>query len=427
MWTIGYVARMPRLVAPSVAIGVLLIVCLLVGGFVCGRYTLRGWRGGAWVGLLSSLINLLVLASLVSGHEPNTIRPSALWWLPGSLLAGVVLGALGAAVGNLIPSGVQRPNWPAGLARVTAAATLLLLVAGGIVTSTDSGLAVIDWPNSYGYNMFLYPLAKMTGGIYFEHSHRLLGALVGLTTLVFAVHLQFVEPRRWVRRLALAALALVIAQGVLGGLRVTGRPTLSADPGAMRPNIVFAMIHAVLGQVFFGLLVALNVFLAATWQRPAEPLRRPTAATDHLLTVLLVAAILVQLVFGAVLRHVAGGLTLHIVMAMGVLLLAVLCGARAWAWHRERPPLNRLGPTMVFLTIWQVVLGMLAMTATGVIGMKLLSGPPEVILPTVHQVIGAILLAHAVRMMLWTRLLVRPGQVLPEAPPIPDGAVHDAA
>jgi hypothetical protein len=145
------------------------------------------------------------------------------------------------------------------------------------------------------------------------------------------------------------------------------------------------------------------------------------------LTKLLVAAMLVQLVFGAVLRHVSGGLTLHIFMAMGVLLLAVLCGARAWAWHRERPPLNRLGPTMVFLTIWQVILGMLAMTATGIIGMKMISGPPEVILPTVHQMIGAILLAHAVRMMLWTRRLIQPGEALPELPAVGDPALHDAA
>ena len=71
-------------------------------------------------------------------------------------------------------------------ANVTVAATFLLVVAGGLVTSNEAGLAVVDWPNSFGYNMFLYPLAKMTGGIYYEHAHRLYGSLVGLTTIVLA-------------------------------------------------------------------------------------------------------------------------------------------------------------------------------------------------------------------------------------------------
>ena len=88
------------------------------------------------------------------------------------------------------------------------------------MTSAEAGLAVADWPTSFGYNMFLYPFSRMTGGIYYEHAHRLLGALVGLTTLVLALFLQRVETRRWVRRLGWAALLMVVVQGVLGGLRV---------------------------------------------------------------------------------------------------------------------------------------------------------------------------------------------------------------
>ena len=103
----------------------------------------------------------------------------------------------------------------AGTAWLTAAAGFLLVIAGGLVTSTGSGLAVPDWPLSYGT---LFP--PMVGGIRFEHSHRVIAATVGLMTLVLTLWVLFADRRRWVRRLAIAALALVVLQGLLGGLTV---------------------------------------------------------------------------------------------------------------------------------------------------------------------------------------------------------------
>ena len=85
--------------------------------------------------------------------------------------------------------------------RFVAAASLLLIVAGGLVTSTGSGLAVPDWPNTYGTFMFAFPLSKMVGGIFYEHGHRLIASIVGLLTIGLAVWLARIEPRRWVRRL----------------------------------------------------------------------------------------------------------------------------------------------------------------------------------------------------------------------------------
>ena len=82
---------------------------------------------------------------------------------------------------------------------LVAAATFILLMAGGLVTSNRAGMAVPDWPATFGSNMFLYPLSKMTGGIYFEHTHRLLGTFVGLAAITLAVFLQIVERRGWVR------------------------------------------------------------------------------------------------------------------------------------------------------------------------------------------------------------------------------------
>jgi len=101
-----------------------------------------------------------------------------------------------------------------------AATSLLLIAAGGLVTSTGSGLAVPDWPSTYGHFMYSFPLSMMVGGILYEHGHRLIASTVGLMTIVLALWLTWVEPRRWVRRLGWIALLVVITQGVLGGLTV---------------------------------------------------------------------------------------------------------------------------------------------------------------------------------------------------------------
>ncbi|MBM4296282.1 MAG: cytochrome oxidase assembly protein, partial [Deltaproteobacteria bacterium] len=111
-------------------------------------------------------------------------------------------------------------NWPHRLAVILACATFPLLFIGGLVTSLGVGLAVPDWPTTFGYNMILYPWSKMVGGIFYEHSHRLVASTVGLLTIALALIFWFYEPRRWLRWLGAAALALVIVQGVLGGLRV---------------------------------------------------------------------------------------------------------------------------------------------------------------------------------------------------------------
>src|SRR5512147_2776888 len=100
--------------------------------------------------------------------------------------------------------------------RVVVAATLLLIFAGGMVTSTGSGLSVPDWPNTYGWFMWTFPLEKMVGGIFYEHTHRLIASTVGFLILVLAFWLWRAEPRAWVRRLGYFALGAVITQGVLG-------------------------------------------------------------------------------------------------------------------------------------------------------------------------------------------------------------------
>ena len=145
--------------------------------------------------------------------------------------------------------------WLHRIARFTAGATFLLIVIGGIVTGTESGLAVPDWPTTFGYNMFLYPLSEMVGGILYEHSHRLMGSLVGLLTVGLFIFLLVRDSRKWLKWLGLAALVAVIVQGVLGGLRVT------------QINRNFAIVHACLAQAFFALLCGIAWFTSRDWQQ----------------------------------------------------------------------------------------------------------------------------------------------------------------
>jgi len=179
----------------------------------------------------------------------------------------------------------------------TAAATWVLIWIGGLVTSHGVGMSVPDWPTTYGYNMFAFPPSKWVGGIFYEHSHRLVASGVGLLTLILAGWLWVKEERRWMRWLGVLALALVIAQGVLGGLRVT----LYKDE--------LGIFHATLAQLFLLLVSGMAFALTGGWRRLAaagpsvrfHPWFRPA---------LLGAVVLVgcQLVLGASMRHQHAGL-----------------------------------------------------------------------------------------------------------------------
>ena len=172
---------------------------------------------------------------------------------------------------------------------LVACATFFLIIAGANVTSHDAGLAVPDWPLSFGK---VFP--RMVGNVFWEHGHRMIATAVGLLTIALAVYLQFREPRAWVKRLGWIALAAVIAQGLLGGLTVK----------LLLPLAVSAA-HATLAQLFFLITVSLAVFTSPSWMSPPSPERSVENASLRPLSVLALAVILVQLVLGATLRHSA--------------------------------------------------------------------------------------------------------------------------
>lgn len=432
MWTAGYFCRLLGGPAfPTPLLLALLLTGLLAGGYLAGRCTQRGVAGGARTGLLAGAINLLLVASLITGQTPRDIRLAALLWIPGTLAVSAALGALGAAAGRARrPAAAGEPNWSGWLAGAAAGATAVLLAAGGLVTAFDAGLAVPDWPNTEGFNMFLYPLARMTGGVYLEHSHRLLGSLVGLTTLTLAVHIHRSPAGRRLKALAWLALAGVIVQGILGGLRVTGTFTLSTDPQATRPSVVLAIVHGVFGQLVFAALAAVAAGRSRRFQQARPPARHASAGTDRVLGIALLVLLVVQLALGALVRHFTwalhtlpyglaappdhlveiGGraLSVHITVAVLVALAAVGAGARAWGLYEHHPPLPRLGLVLLALTGLQLALGVAALIVTGD---DAPSRPPRALdaaITTAHQVVGAALLAAAVLLVLWNRRLLAP-------------------
>src|ERR1035438_3741163 len=151
-------------------------------------------------------------------------------------------------------SSARSTTWVNRFAWLTSVATLFLICSGGMVTSKRVGISVPDWPTAFGYNMFLFPVSKWVGGIFFEHTHRLIASTVGFMTIILAVWLRLTEDRRWVRNLGYLALVAVILQGVLGGLRVT---MLKDEIG---------IFHACLAQAFLGLLVVIALATTKFWQ-----------------------------------------------------------------------------------------------------------------------------------------------------------------
>ena len=270
---------------------------------------------------------------------------------------------------------------------LTAVSTLALIVAGGLVTSTESGLSVPDWPLSYGKLM-----PPMVGGVFYEHGHRMVATAVGILTVILTVWLARSESRRWVRRLGLLAVVAVVAQGVLGGLTVL----------FLLPTPV-SVAHACLAQAFLCLVVTIAVVTSPDWQPAAG---RASAASR--LASWAAGAVFVQLVVGAVMRHTKAGLAIpdfplslgRVVPPIDSFPVAIAFAHRAWALvvaglvfaaalAAARSGFKRAGFFLASLVLVQIALG----AAT------VLSGK-SVAITTAHVATGALLLGSAVALSL---------------------------
>jgi len=286
-------------------------------------------------------------------------------------------------------------------ALLTAASTAVLIFAGGLVTSTGSGLSVPDWPNTYGWFMFSFPVENWVGGIFYEHSHRLIASTVGFLILTLAVWLWRAESRAWVRRLGYIALGAVITQGVLGGITVLW---YLPDP--------ISIAHASLAEIVFCLTTTIALVTSPGWRRGYRrrgfsPAGAATAAPDEdrtlqRLAIATLAVVYTQIVIGATMRHTDAGLAIpdfpwafghlvpdhwdpkiaiHFAHRVGALVATTMILAttgHVFAQQRHRPELLRPSLLLLILVTLQITLGALTV----------LSGK-QYIINSFHVVTGA--------------------------------------
>ncbi|GIW39756.1 MAG: hypothetical protein KatS3mg076_0333 [Candidatus Binatia bacterium] len=280
------------------------------------------------------------------------------------------------------------------LAATTAAGTAVLIFVGGLVTSTGSGLAVPDWPLSFGT---LFP--PMEGGVLYEHGHRMVAGVILLLTLALAVTVQLRDPRRAVRRLAWGAVAVVLLQALLGGATVL-----------LRLPLAVSVFHACLAQIFLCLVVTLAVVTSPNWPGLARPVPRSPLLFLSGATVTLVFG---QLVLGALVRHMGAGLAipdfplsfgrwippvfpepvlvhfLHRLGAVAVTLAVVLTAAQALRLRALAPRVARAALVLVSLVAGQLALGAAIVWSR------------RAVLPTTaHVLLGALVLATSVVLVL---------------------------
>jgi len=204
---------------------------------------------------------------------------------------------------------------------------------------------VPDWPTTFQENMFRYDFWNAPFGVRVEHFHRLYGAAVGMASIVLAGCLLAFEPRRWMKGLGVLALAAVIGQGVLGGLRVT------------RVSTLLAAVHGCTGQAFFGLLIAFCVFTGRDWNASTGRAVDPDRLRGR--CALALALVYAQILVGGWLRHLAtpSALWLHSALAAGVLLYSAWLVTRIHAWRAEAPRLAGPARLVMAAVTVQVLLG----------------------------------------------------------------------
>jgi heme a synthase len=279
----------------------------------------------------------------------------------------------------------------------TACCTAFLIFVGGLVTSTESGLAVPDWPLSYG---MLFP--PMVGGIFYEHGHRMVASFVGFLTIVLAIWTWLKEERPWVRWLSVAALGAVVVQGVLGGVTVL----------FLLPTPI-SMTHACLAQTFFCLVVSIALFTSPGWKRGLPAINSDDSVPLHILCAATASAVYVQLILGALMRHTKSGLAIpdfplafgrivppltsekvlihfaHRIGAVVVTIMIVWTFSRIARSYSAYPLLFRPALAMLVLVFCQITLGALTVWTS-----------KAVIPTTAHVATGALVLGTSVLLTL---------------------------
>jgi cytochrome c oxidase assembly protein subunit 15 len=273
--------------------------------------------------------------------------------------------------------------------------TLLLVVAGGLVTSRDAGLSVPDWPLSYGKLM-----PPMEGGILYEHGHRMVATTVGMFTIVSLIWLLRVETRKWMKWLGVVALIAVIAQGVLGGLTV-----LYLLPWWISSS------HASLAQLFFSTTVAIALFTSRAWLKTPQTLDEDARHPIRGLSLAAPICVLGQLALGAAARHKAIGSIYHICGSPLVTFVVLWVSLRILLHYSGNSELRTGALALIGVTMTQVFLGIAAYMSRIAYADAVQPMPLMVTFTVLHVAVGALTLAPAVLLAILVRRNV-PSQVM---------------
>ena len=296
-------------------------------------------------------------------------------------------------------------RWPHRIAVTLLVITWLQICTGGLVTTTGAGMAFKDWPTSDGQNMFLYPLFEAAKDKFIEHGHRLFGATVGLIAIGLCVVSWSKDSRRWFNWLTLAALGLVIVQGILGGLRVRF------------DDVRIAKVHGCVAPLFLALVVAIAVF-SSRWWYTRTVVSSSASRRLQRLAVFTAGIAYVQLVLGAQLRHVSPmstGATFRAAIFFHLFLAAVLLGDTILFWWQTerhfkavkpllRPPRLLLGLLFVQLSLgagtWVLKYawpGEIFSETAGLAGWtNTAGGPLQMFIVTGHVAVGSLILGTSV-------------------------------
>jgi|LakMenEpi03Aug12_release.lakeMendotaPanAssembly.Ray.scaffolds.fasta_scaffold134594_2 cytochrome c oxidase assembly protein subunit 15 len=415
MWALSYVAMLQPGIVAGEALFAGALACVFAAGWLAGRRA-PGEASGMSVGIVSATINLMVIGAFLHDEQGGSVvRPIA--YVAGLYAASAVLGSLGDRLGRRSPPSGALPS-PVTLMGIVATANILvMIVLGGLVTSYEAGLAVPDWPNSFGHNMLLYPVSEMKGGIFYEHAHRLFGMLVGATVLSFATLAFRSAVPTAARVLAAVLVALVVVQGILGGLRVTGNVTASMSAADLAPDTRLAVVHGMLGQCVFAIAMIATFACGGALERARVAVSG--ASSIHMLPAAALGALVSQLFLGASMRHLqvpptaeagakipAWALHGHITMALIAFVLVFLAGSRC-AKATDVPVLRMTGKAAMHTVSLQLLLGIGALVA---VLLRRGADVPwwEAVSTTAHQALGALLLAIVATLAVLSRQVRSP-------------------
>jgi cytochrome c oxidase assembly protein subunit 15 len=305
------------------------------------------------------------------------------------------------------------------MACLLVCAVFPLIWVGGLVTTYDAGMAVPDWPNTYGYNLLLYPWQTWIAGpwdLFIEHGHRLLGALAGMLTIALVACVWIFDRRLWMRFAGIAALALVTGQGVLGGQRV------------LLDSRTIAMVHGCVGPAFFALCVAMAVLTSRWWRRVERTSLRADMVPVSRLAMITTALAYLQLILGAQLRHrdtstspsyFQAMVVFHLLLAAALLVHAVLLARRIGRLQPAESNVSRVSMALLGLVALQITLG--ASTWIFKYGwpdwfsgfawaqrhVNVTESLPQVLITTAHVATGSLILATALVVALRSARLAR--------------------